>query len=73
MRRCDRCQFFYPHPPAKLPDQMVITADEIYGGGQCRRHTPVRDEDNFGLAHFPVVMSDCWCGEFTNVCEDVPQ
>ena len=68
MGRCDQCQFFYPHEPAERPGQIQFTAEEIYGGGQCRRHPPVPDKIDFRTAKFPVVASDYWCGEFVARC-----
>jgi len=63
MKRCDRCRFFHPHPPARSTGEMVFTHNGVYGGGQCRRHSPVRDESHL-IAKFPDVPGDFWCGEF---------
>jgi len=63
VRRCDCCRFFHAHPPTRSADQVMFTADEILGGGQCRRHPPGRD-DEFRLARYPIVSCDWWCGEF---------
>ena len=64
MRRCDRCRFFHPNPPTERPDQIMFTCDGTFGGGECRRQPPVRD-DEFDIARFPTVACDWWCGEFT--------
>jgi hypothetical protein len=42
---------------------MIFAHDGVYGGGQCRRHPPVRDELD-RVAKFPDVPSSFWCGEF---------
>jgi hypothetical protein len=63
MKRCDRCRFFHAHPPARSAGEMVFAHDGVYGGGQCRRHPPVRDELD-RVAKFPDVANDFWCGEF---------
>lgn len=63
MQRCDHCRFFYAHPPAESPDQIVISNDSIRGGGECRCLPPVRAERD-PLSRFPVVANDCWCGRF---------
>ena len=66
MKRCDRCRCFYPNPPSKRPDQITFTCDGTYGGGECRRHPPLHEED-LRLARFPTVACDWWCGEFASV------
>ena len=66
MRRCDRCHFFDPNPPARKPDQMAFTCNGTFGGGECRRYPPLRHEDEFRLACFPTVPFDWWCGEFVS-------
>jgi hypothetical protein len=42
---------------------MIFAHDGVYGGGQCRRHPPVRHELD-RVAKFPDVPSGFWCGEF---------
>jgi hypothetical protein len=63
MPRCEQCRFFHAYPPASQPDAIVVSADGIRGGGECRLHPPVQIE-NETLARFPVVSNDCWCGCF---------
>jgi len=78
MPRCDECRFFHPHPPADRPGQIVVTGNEVLGGGECRRRPPTcmqRDHSSvFPLACFPLVAVECWCGEFEDResrCSDV--
>jgi len=64
MFRCDNCQFFHPYPPADRPDQIILDADGVRGGGECRAVPPIaRDLDP--LARFPLVTNEMWCGWFT--------
>lgn len=63
MPRCDACRFFHPHPPADEPQAIVIAADRVSGGGECRVRPPVRLKDKI-LASFPVVYPQWWCGRF---------
>lgn len=61
-RRCDRCRFFFPNPPAHRPGMVTYAADGIRGGGECRRKPPTRQEQALGC--FTIVADDWWCGEF---------
>lgn len=60
--RCDQCRFFHPYPPASRPDVMVVSGEDVFGGGECRRQPPVWR--GLKLAEFPLVMCSGWCGEF---------
>ena len=68
---CSSCHFFHPNLPASRPQQITFTSDGTYGGGECRRHPPRRD-DTFPLACFPIVACDWWCGEFAPRDQSVP-
>ena len=61
---------FFLHPPAEKPDWIQFTCDAIHGGGECRRHPPVKEEE-FRSAVFPIVGCDWWCGEFVLADERV--
>lgn len=66
--RCDQCRFFHAHPPATEPNTIIISADGVRGGGECRRQPPLAHmPDKLGfptLAYFPLVACDNWCGAF---------
>ncbi len=62
--RCDQCRFFRPNPPASRPGVIVFSGESVFGGGECRRRSPVwRGHE---LAQFPLVACEGWCGEFVH-------
>lgn len=56
MARCEHCRCFHAYPPASKPDAIVVSADGLHGGGECRLRPPLLVE-NGTLARFPVLTA----------------
>ena len=69
-RLCNDCEFFCPSDG--LRDVNDLTGYEV-DDGECRKNPPevgdifkLRDgDDSRGFGHFPRVLTDDWCGEFS--------
>lgn len=63
MRQCDRCRYYSANPPSAM-QEIIISADGVRGGGECRFNPPSIVYPTDQIAKFPIVFHDSWCGRF---------